>query len=297
MSQSLSLYSSQRIDAPDFVQFIHELGGEITDDGNLDARITSNDSHVWFYGVRRQLEGQFETPEDGVAAKLGHPVQAGIDVSLSHNTGSEPLALLVAHEFARRWPAVATCTANAVITARGIERLRAAGGAFPSLYQPDIRILSATAPLLTSLIDEFSGLNVDSCDLSMVKSAIKELKKLSGAEIDPANEKIIGLIPCAEGDAWIVSCRDLLDLGEDADAEGGLLSLVKRHFDASSAYVVRVVVGYGASDAAIRTAITFVGRVLRPQASVMIGLFHFILDLEELTKARASGQGFVFEVS
>jgi hypothetical protein len=61
--------------------------------------------------------------------------------------------------------------------------------------------------------------------------------------------------------------------------------------------VVRVVVGYGASDAAIRTAITFVGRVLRPQASVMIGLFHFILDLEELTKARASGQGFVFEVS
>jgi hypothetical protein len=293
MSQSISLYSSQRIDASDFVQFIHELGGEITDDGDLDARITSNDSHVWFYGVRSQLEGQFETPEDGVEAKLGHPVQAGIGVYLSHNSGSEPLALRVAHEFARRWPAVATCTADAIMTKAGVKRLIATGASFPLLCSPDIQLLFATAPELAALIDDFSGLNIDPCDVNMEASAAKEIKKLNGAEVDPSSERIIGFIPCAEGDAWIVSCPERQELDEDS----GLQPAARQWLRSSSAYVVRVVIGYGASDEARRITITFSERALEPQASVLFGLFHFILDLEELTKARASGQGFVFEVS
>lgn len=293
MSQSISLFSSHPIEPADFAKFILDLRGEITDATEIDGSVQRDGSHVWFYGVRAQLAGEFEQPEEGVETKLGHPVRVRVNFHLSHDEGSEPLALLVAYEFVRRWPAVATCTAEAIMTAAGVERLLATGRPFPLLCQPDIRLLFATAPHLAFLIDEFSGLNIDPCDVNMETSIIKELKKLNGAEFDPDSEKIMGLISCAEGDIWIVSSPQRQELGEDSR----LCSIARRWLESSSAYVARVVAGYGASDEARRIAITFAERALRSQVSVLIGLFHFVLDLEELTKARARGQGFAFEVS
>jgi hypothetical protein len=289
MSRSMSLYSSQKIDPAEFIRFIHELGGQILDEDELDASVSFDECCVWFYGVRRALQGDFEQAEEAVEAKLGHPLQVRVDLHLSHHDGSEPLAMSIAHAFALRWRAVAAYVAYQVMTAVDLERSVLAHAHVPALLGSEIRILAITEPQIRCMINELAGLSIDATDGCMVASAATEIGKLSGGDFDKDRELILGLIPVNDDYIWIM----LHKLEDNGGGDGGPCTLVLQKLGESPTCMIRVLFGSGSTDSVKRLALAIASRILQLAEGVLVGTFSLILDAAEIAEMRRHGSGFL----
>lgn len=282
MSRTISLYSSAAIAAEELFRFIADEGGEIFDDKEISGRVSSGSCHVWFYGLREQLAGSFEEPEEDVIARLGAPVMARVDLHLSHHEGSSRLALRLAHRFAERWPAVATVAARLVLTGPDVARLLA-GARVPPILSASLQLMFVSTPEPGASISAFGGLVIDRSDPALLDSAGKEVGALDGARYDPTVDRILGFIPSGDTDVWILH-RALTGPGEGSaiDPADQVVSMATRRLGARPSSVIRVLIGYNASREGERVALDFSDKLLRTLPGVAVGIFGLILDLQEI---------------
>ncbi len=288
MSQTLSLYSSQRIAPPDFVRFVHDVGGQILDEATLDASVSRDDCHVWFYGARDRLAGRAEEPEPSIERKLGASALVHLDMQLSHADGSEMLALEVAHAFAQRWVAVASCAATVVLSSAELGGLAKIVGEPPALCGSDVQILFLSEPNLAGVIADLDGLSLEGADTAEMASAMTEFHRLNGADLDPEHERLLGFLSGKEGDMWLV--RNDNPWKHEVHA-CGLGTIVQRKLGRPPSCEVRLVVGYGASPSVDEQVLAIVTRLLGSQPGVMVGGFFAILDAHQIADMNDHGLG------
>lgn len=286
----MNLYAPMPIEPSELVQLILQFGGHITDEAELDATVSSDSGHIFIYGARSGLAGEFEEPEDGVEAKVGHPPCAGVYVRLSHDEGSQPLALRFAREFARRWSGAASCTAYTVMRMTDMEHLRAAGISPASTLALEVDIVLSTLPPVDELIAEFGGFSIDPADIDMMASATRALRELEHEDLDPVGETISGIIPSSDCvDIWVVQCQEWMCCG---DIDCGICNAIRQYLRRPPTCRIRLVHGYSESGTANRTVLAIIERILQRHPGVLVGSFHLILNAEELAEALCVGNGF-----
>jgi hypothetical protein len=291
MGRSILLYSSAAIEPGEFIRFVVEAGGRITDEEMIRGQISSGDCHVWLYMLRDQLAGRFEEPEEGVVTKLKAPVKACVDLQLSHHKGSGSLALEFSSRFVQRWPGVATCAAYDVLTAADVERLLEEPRSL-SILSAEIKVLLSTPSNLAGMLDGLGGITIDASDDDMVASTRRDLGVIEGAHFDPCQDQVLGFVPSENSRVWLL--RSMLTASGEATASSlaeRLISIATRHLGTRPSCMIRIMTGYGASSDSERVAFVISERVLRFSPGVVIGIFERTLDAGEISNLIESGRG------
>jgi hypothetical protein len=295
VGRTISIYSSTAIEPDEFLCFVASAGGEITDEKTIRGHISSGRCRVWFYRVREQLAGNFEAPEESVELKLGAPVRACVDLQLSHHEGSGDLALKFAYRFAQKWHSVASCAAYEALTSADIE-LRLAEPHWPFILSSAVKLLftATPKPKIESVIEWLGGIKIDASDLDLVASAQKNMKVFDGTHYDPRHDEIIGYVPAGNADVWVL-CSALAEEGEGAATEPDerLITVAAHHLGTCPSWMIRLLIGYGASPEIERVALAFSHRAIQLQSGIAVGIFAFVLDAEGLSRMVESERGFL----
>jgi hypothetical protein len=281
MGRIIQIFFDDPVDWNDFTQLVSGMNGYVADDGR-DVGFSEGGGHVWSYGARSGLAGDFERFESDEVALLGRAPSAGLVLGLSHHRESGPLALRIASALLKHWHGHAFLAIGMVIGKEDLEKIATAGVAGHCF-----NVFVAHEPRLNTVLGLFDALVVDA---ALAPSATASLLRFSHSDFDPEQETIVAMIAADKDDVWVTRSRRLEMPSGSAFAEyvrqrietdlqqfGGELHIVLRRAEFSME--------------ADRVSLRFALALLKEQGGLVAGTFHRVVDADELRRLLDLGHG------
>jgi hypothetical protein len=270
MSVSVNILFTVKITPDDFVGFVREQGGFISNEKEINGGFNSNGASVWFYNLATELNPVDESNKtylSEVKAYLAVPASCYIYFELSSRKYSYALMLQIAYKLSKVWPIFVDCCVQDIFTYEKISE--------EILFQSYNTILGKSFSFFFSDNPEKSI--IDFMDENFSVRSIIAVGNKEDFLLD--EEDILGCISISDLDVYFSVVY------EYEHQEWGFTNLVEQQLDTTPGYFCEIVFGDRLDHSHNKALLMLIANFQQHTKSVGLGLFRKVLqrkDLEEM---------------
>jgi len=277
MGRSIAIYFTEAIREDDFMAFVSETGGCVTDDTDLDLWFSgSGGASVWIYGTRSAFSGHFEAPTEGELAALGASPKVGLVLSLSHEVESGPLALRITLAMLRRWRGLAWAIVGGVFDHSNMDDLANARVALNCFC-----VFCSLGVQLDGVLEQFDAMLMDAELMPYAQAALRQIPWIN---VDLHRDVIVAMLAAGHhDDVWLVKTD-----GHHTTPKSFFEDYVFRNVERTiggSRYALQVVLRRDPDSMdADRTAVRLAAALVHDGQGLVAGWFDRALGVEDLAR-------------